>query len=129
MNVINDLKYTNDHEWLRIEGQSGIVGLTDYAQEHLGDIVYVELPEEGVEVAQGDSFGVVESVKTVSDLLAPVSGVVTEINSPVVEDPAIINQDPYDEGWLLKITYSNMKEIDSLLSAEQYQKYIQEEEE
>jgi glycine cleavage system H protein len=118
---MNDLKFTSTHEWLR-ENQDGVtVGITDHAQELLGDMVFVELPEVGDTVNAGDELGVVESVKAASDFYAPISGIVTAVNETVVENPAIVNTDPYSAGWLVKLKPSNLSEIESLLSFEQYQ--------
>lgn len=124
---MNDLKFTSTHEWLK-EGQNEVtIGITDHAQELLGDMVFVELPEIGDEVSAGEELGVVESVKAASDFYAPVSGVVTAVNVVVVENPALVNSEPYTSGWLVKIKPSHPDEIESLLSAEQYQNEITEE--
>ena len=124
---MNDLKFTSTHEWLK-EGQNEVtIGITDHAQELLGDMVFVELPEIGEEVSAGEELGVVESVKAASDFYAPVSGVVTAVNVVVVENPALVNTEPYTSGWLVKIKPSHPDEIESLLSAEQYQNEITEE--
>jgi glycine cleavage system H protein len=128
MNIPEELFYTNEHEWVRFEGDVVTVGLSFYAQDKLGDIVYVELPEEGEEVSRSDAFGVVESVKSVSDIYAPLSGKVVEVNSPLVESPEIINEDCYEEGWLLKIELSDASEKDELMDAAAYKDFIEEEE-
>jgi glycine cleavage system H protein len=124
MNIPNDLKYTKEHEWIRVEGNTGTVGLTDYAQGELGDIIYVDVTTIGNDVAQGDIFGTVEAVKTVSDMYSPVSGKIAEFNSAVNDNPASVNQDPYGAGWLVKIEISNMGDLDSLISPEDYKKLV-----
>lgn len=124
MLIPEDLKYTKEHEWIRVEGNIGIIGITDFAQSELGDIVFVDLKKDKTEVKQGEVFGTVEAVKTVSDLYAPVSGKIIEFN-PVLESSAdIINKDPYGEGWLVKIEISNPSELDNLLDAEAYKALI-----
>jgi len=127
MKVPKDLKYTKEHEWIRVEGNVGVIGITDFAQSQLSDIVYVELPEIGTEVKQMESFGTVEAVKAVSDLYSPVSGKVIEVNQKVKDDPSIINKDPYGDGWLIKVEISNPDELNNLLSPEEYEKLISEE--
>ncbi len=124
MKIPADLKYTKAHEWARIENDVAIVGITDYAQGELGDIVYVELPQMGDEVAINDTFGTIEAVKAVSDLYAPLSGEVIEVNSALEDTPEIINQDPYNDGWMIKIKIKNMKEVDELLDNSQYEAFI-----
>ncbi|MCE0721932.1 MULTISPECIES: glycine cleavage system protein GcvH [Legionella] len=124
---MNELKFTNTHEWLKEEQNGVTIGITDHAQQLLGDMVFVELPEIGDEVSAGEELGVVESVKAASDFYAPVSGVVTAINEVVVENPALVNSDPYAAGWLVKLKPSHPDEINSLLTAEQYQNEIAEE--
>lgn len=124
---MNELKFTNTHEWLRSDQEVVTIGITAHAQELLGDMVFIELPEIGDEVSAGEELGVVESVKAASDFYAPISGVVTAVNEIVVENPALVNSDPYASGWLVKIKPSHPEEIDSLLSAEQYQNEIAEE--
>lgn len=115
-----DLRYTKEHEWLKAEGGRGRIGITRYASEALGDIVYVELPAEGTVVSAGDSFGVLESVKAASDCYSPVSGKVVEVNRELAENPKIINEDPYGRGWLIVVEMSNPAEIEELLTAEEY---------
>ncbi len=127
MDFPEDLKYTKEHEWVRVEGESAVVGVTDYAQDSLGDVVYVELPDEGSAVAKDEPFGVVESVKAVSDLYAPVSGNVTEVNDTIVDSPEVINEDPYGDAWMIKIEFNNPADLDGLFSSDEYQKYIEEE--
>lgn len=126
MEFPNDLKYTAEHEWVRVEGKIATVGITDYAQDQLGDIVFIELPEEGEQVVGGESFGVVESTKSVSDLYAPVSGKVIECNDPLLESPETLNEDPYLEGWMIKIEMSDPKQLDQLLDANAYQAHLKE---
>jgi glycine cleavage system H protein len=126
MNIPGDLKYTKEHEWARIEGDLVTVGITDYAQQKLGDIVYVELPEIDSEVTATEPFGTIESVKAASDLYAPVSGKVVEIHEELMEDPKAINQDPYGEGWMIRVEWADP--LDQLLSAEEYANWVDEEE-
>jgi glycine cleavage system H protein len=123
-NVPADLKYTRDHEWTKKEGHHVRVGITAFAQEQLGDVVFVELPKPGAKVSQRRSFGVVESVKAVSDLFAPVSGTVTEVNGALPGAPETINQDPYGKGWMIVVEPSNAAEWDQLLTAAQYEELI-----
>ena len=126
MEVLKDLRYTREHEWLRVEGSRGVIGVTHFAQEQLGDVVFVEVPAVGTELTQENTFGVVESVKTVSDLYAPVSGKVAAANKDLEANPEQINQDPYGEGWIIEIELSNPGQIDDLLSAEEYEAFIKE---
>jgi glycine cleavage system H protein len=120
MQVPDDLKYTESHEWIRPEGEIGTVGITDFAQDSLGDIVFLELPKAAALFQQGETVGVVESVKTVSDILAPVSGEIVEVNSRLEANPDSVNKDPYGVGWLFKIRLANSEEITSLLSSSDY---------
>ena len=129
MEFPEDCKYTKQHEWVHVEGQVATVGITDFAQEQLGDVVYVELPAIGDKTSKEDTFGVVESVKAVSDIFAPVTGKVLEVNDDLPDNPAMLNEDPYGDGWLIKIEMSDPDEIDELLTAAEYQEYIAEEEE
>jgi glycine cleavage system H protein len=124
MNVPSELKYTKDHEWIRIEGDEAVIGITDFAQSELGDIVFVEVETEGEEVDVEDVFGSVEAVKTVSDLFMPLSGEVIEFNAELEDAPEKVNEDPYNEGWMIKIKFSDASQIDSLLSAEEYSDLI-----
>jgi glycine cleavage system H protein len=124
--VPEDYYYTKDHEWAQVDENIVTVGITEFAQNSLGEIVYVELPEEGQKVTQGESFGVVESVKAVSDLLAPVSGTVIEINQSLSEDPAVLNDDPINDGWLIRIEMDTEKELAILMRAPDYKKLIAE---
>ena len=123
---MNDLKFTTTHEWVRSEQGLVTIGITDHAQQLLGDMVFVELPAIGEVFSSGDELGVVESVKAASDFYAPVSGVVTAINDAVVSDPSIVNNDPYDAGWLIQFKPSHINELDDLLSADQYKEEIAE---
>ena len=119
-----NLKYTPTHEWLRIEGDLAVVGITDFAVEQLSDIVFIDLPQAGQAVAKGDRFGEVESTKTVSDLMAPISGTVTEVNSQLTDHPEILNQSPFEKGWILKVRMNDPGEASSLLGAAAYQAQI-----
>jgi glycine cleavage system H protein len=121
-----DRKYTKEHEWIQMSGTTAAIGITDHAQESLGDIVFVELPKVGAEVAAGKAFGTVESVKAVSDLYAPASGAVTEVNENLATSPEAVNKDAHGS-WMLKMTLKNPKELDSLLSAADYEKFVAEE--
>ena len=124
MNIPEHLKYSNDHEWVAVDGDIATVGITDYAQGELGDLVFVELPDVDSEVTQGDSFGTVEAVKAVSDLFAPISGTVTEIHEALADDPEVVNKDPYGDGWMIKIKMSSADELDALLDAEGYKELV-----
>jgi len=121
-----DFYYTKDHEWAQVDENIVTVGITEFAQEQLGEVVYVELPEEGAKVNQGESFGVVESVKAASDLYSPVSGTVIEVNSGLLEDPSPLNDDPMNEGWLIRIEMDSEKELANLLRVADYKKLISE---
>jgi glycine cleavage system H protein len=123
-NVPEGLFYSKDHEWLRVEGETGTVGITDHAQNSLGDVVYVELPKAGETFAAHDTFGSVESVKAVSELFLPVAGEVTEVNESLSDEPEKVNTDPYGDGWMLRVRLSNRGEVDSLLNAAEYEDYI-----
>lgn len=123
---MNEIKFTNTHEWLKEDQNEVTVGITDHAQQLLGDMVFVELPEIGDKVSAGEELGVVESVKAASDFYAPISGVVTAVNDVVIENPALVNSDPYAAGWLVKLKPSHPEEINTLLTAEQYQNEIAE---
>lgn len=124
MNIPVNLKYTEDHEWLRIEGEEAFVGVTDFAQGELGDVVFIEIETEGEELSKGEIFGTIEAVKTVSDLFMPVGGEIIEANEGLNDKPELVNKDPYGEGWMIKIKITDLKEIDSLLSPENYKKMI-----
>jgi glycine cleavage system H protein len=119
-----DLRYTQEHEWARLEGQRARVGITHYAQDQLGDVVFVELPKVGAKVTQMQSFGVVESVKAVSDLFAPLSGVVAEVNEELTREPERVNRDPYGTGWLVVIELANAAEAEKLMTAQQYEEFL-----
>ena len=124
MNIPSDLKYTKDHEWVKVEGDVAIVGITEFAQGELGDIVYVEVETEGESFDQEEVFGTIEAVKTVSDLFMPVSGEITSFNEALEQDPETVNKDPYGEGWLIKINMSDASQVEGLLNADQYQELI-----
>jgi glycine cleavage system H protein len=119
-----DLKYTKEHEWLRLAGETGTIGITDYAQDQLGDIVFVDLPAPGTTVDYMQKFGEIESVKAVSELFSPVSGEVIEANAALADNPQLVNESPYDEGWMLRIRLSNIGELEQLLSGEQYDDFL-----
>jgi glycine cleavage system H protein len=127
MNIPSDLKYSREHEWIRVEGNLATIGITDYAQEELGDIVNVELPDEGDEIHKDEAFGAVESVKASSEVFSPVSGKIVEVNEPLMDAPEMINEDPYDEGWMVKVELSDSSELDELMDAAAYEQYIKEE--
>ncbi|GAB1372724.1 glycine cleavage system protein GcvH [Candidatus Kapaibacterium sp.] len=120
MNFPENLKYTEDHEWIRVEGNIGIIGVSDHAQGELGDIVYIDIPDHEASLAQGDTFGTIEAVKTVADLLSPVSGKIIEVNSGLNDAPETVNKDPYGDGWIVKIELANPSELDSLMDAATY---------
>jgi glycine cleavage system H protein len=128
-NVPEGLYYSKDHEWLRVEGETGTVGITDHAQHSLGDVVFVELPKAGETFEAHATFGSVESVKAVSELFLPVAGEVTEVNESLNDEPEKVNNDPYGDGWMLRVRLSNRGEVDSLLSAAEYEDYIRSESE
>jgi len=115
-----DRRYTTEHEWIKTEGDTYVIGITAFAQDQLGDIVYVELPKVGDRVQAGDAFGVIESVKTASDLYAPISGEVIEVNSELVDQPQAVNADPYESGWMIKIKAEDSRQVEQLLTADQY---------
>ncbi|KAJ8758659.1 hypothetical protein K2173_000380 [Erythroxylum novogranatense] len=125
--VLKDLKYADTHEWVKVDGNSATVGVTDHAQNHLGDVVYVELPEVGADVKQGDSFGAVESVKATSDVMSPVSGTVVEINEQLNESPGLVNSSPYEKGWIIKVDISDAGELKNLKDSDEYSKFCEEE--
>ena len=127
-NVPEDLHYSKDHEWVRVEGDEAIIGITDYAQNSLGDVVYVELPKAGEPFAAHESFGSVESVKAVSEIFTPVSGEVAEANESLNDEPEKVNKDPYGEGWMIKMKMSAPGEVDSLLTAAEYEDFTKAEE-
>ena len=124
MNTPNNLKYTKDHEWVKIDGDVATVGITDYAQDQLGDIVFVDIQTQGETLAKEEIFGAIEAVKTVADAFMPLTGGIIEVNADLEASPESVNQDPYGAGWMIKIKYQDSGELDSLLSAEQYQDII-----
>lgn len=125
MNIPADLKYTQDHEWIRVEGDFAVVGITDFAQGELGDVVFVEIETEGEELDKGETFGTVEAVKTVSDLFMPVGGEIIEFNETLADEPELVNKDAFGEGWMIKIKMNDASEVDELMSADEYQKMIE----
>ena len=127
MNVPDDLLYTEEHEWIQIEEDSATIGITDYAQQELGDVVYVELPEEGLELETGQAFGSVESVKAVSEIFAPLSGTVAESNTTLDDSPETVNEDPYGDGWMIRLEVADSAEVGELMSASDYRTYLEEE--
>jgi glycine cleavage system H protein len=129
MEFPEDVKYSKEHEWVLVEGNVATVGITDYAQEQLGDIVFVELPAVGDKVSKEDAFGVVESVKAVNDIFAPVSGKVLEVNDDLPDNPEIINEDPYGDGWMIKIEMNDPEDLEDLMNAAEYEEYVAEEKE
>ncbi len=126
MNFPTNVKYTSEHEWIRMEGEEAYVGITDYAQDQLGDIVFVDVTAEGETLEQGEVFGTIEVVKTVSDLFLPVGGEVLEINPALEENPELVNKDPYGEGWLIRIRPTDLSQLDGLMDAEAYKQIINE---
>ena len=125
MNIPADLKYTKDHEWVKVEGDTATVGITDFAQGELGDVVFVEIETEGETLDIEETFGTIEAVKTVSDMFMPISGEIVEANPNLEDAPETVNQDPYGDGWMIKIKFSKADEINSLMSAEDYKKQIE----
>jgi glycine cleavage system H protein len=123
-----DLKYTNEHEWVRIDGDVAIIGITSFAADQLGDVVAVELPEEGDKVTKGEVFGSVESVKAVADLFAPVSGTVARVNTPLNDSPEYVNEDPFDEGWMIEVEMSDPEEAEELMDMATYADFVAEQE-
>ncbi len=128
MDFPEDLKYTREHEWARPKGAGFVVGITDFAQQQLGDVVYVELPAVGDPVKKGEPFGVVESTKAVSELFAPLTGKVIEVNAPLSDAPETVNDDPYEEGWMIVIAPADPKELDALMDAKAYRAFVEEQE-
>jgi glycine cleavage system H protein len=127
--IPGDLRYTKEHEWVRVEGGEAVIGITDFAQASLGDIVFIDLPQKGDPVSQHDTFGSVEAVKAVSDLYSPVSGEVVEVNSAIQDDPAVVNGSPYGDGWMIRAKMSDPKELEALLDAGAYERHVAELEE
>ena len=124
MNVPGNLKYSSEHEWVKVDGDSAYIGITDFAQSELGDIIFVEFPEIGDKLSMGDIFGTVEAVKTVADLFAPISGEIIEINDVLEKSPEAINTDAYNDGWIIKIRIGNTEELDSLLDPQNYKELL-----
>ena len=127
MELPSGLKYSREHEWVRVEENTALIGITDFAQAELGDVVYVELPEVGSELEANNTFGVVESVKAVSDLFAPITGVVTEVNTTLEDQPELVNSDPYEDGWMIRVEMKDESELNDLLEADSYRAYTEEE--
>ena len=125
MNTPNDIKYTKEHEWVSLDGETATIGITDYAQSQLGDIVFVEFPDINSEIIQNETFGVIEAVKTVADLFAPVSGEIIEVNSSLEHSPNFINSDPYGSGWIIKVKINDSNEYNGLMSSDVYEEHIQ----
>jgi len=125
MNIPENLYYTNDHEWIKVEGNTGIVGITDFAQHQLGDIVYVDVATLGETLAEGDTFGTIEAVKTVSDMFMPVDSEVIEFNDALNNEPELINKDPYNAGWIVKVTIADTTKLSALLTAAQYKALVE----
>jgi glycine cleavage system H protein len=129
MEFPDGLKYSKEHEWVLVESKTATIGITEYAQEELGDIVYVELPDVGEKVVKDDPFGAVESVKAVSDVYAPVGGTVLEVNDTLPDSPETINEDPYGDGWMIKVEMSDMDDLKDLMSADEYAEYVEQQKE
>jgi len=127
MKVLKGLFYTSEHEWVKVEGEKAYIGITDYAQKALGDIVFVELPEVDTEFAAGDAFGVIESVKAASDAYIPIDGTIVEINEAIVDEPGLVNEKPY-ENWMICVNYADKEQIEALMSADEYKEFCSEEE-
>lgn len=125
MALPNDLKYSEDHEWVKVDGNTVTIGITDFAQGELGDVVFVELPEEGDDLTQGESFGSVESVKTVSELYAPLNGKIVEVNEELEDSPELVNESPYEEAWMVKVELEDTSQLDNLLDADGYKAVIE----
>ncbi len=124
MSIPTEIKYTKEHEWISLDGEVAMIGITDHAQSQLGDIVFVELPDVDSEINQNDTFGVIEAVKTVADLFAPVKGLIIELNSSLEDSPDLINSDPYGAGWIIKVKVSNSNQYDDLMSSDEYEEFI-----
>jgi len=125
MDFPEDLKYTREHEWVAVDGSVATIGITDHAQAQLGDVVFVELPSVGDRVEKADAFGVVESTKAVSDVYAPLSGEVAEVNDDLPDNPELLNEDPYGDGWMVKVTIGDKADLDDLMTADEYRKFIE----
>jgi len=124
MSIPTEIKYTKEHEWISLNGEVAMIGITDHAQSQLGDIVFVELPNVDSEINQNDTFGVIEAVKTVADLFAPVKGLIIELNSSLEDSPDLINSDPYGAGWIIKVKVSDSNQYDDLMSSDEYEEFI-----
>jgi glycine cleavage system H protein len=124
MSIPTEIKYTKEHEWISLDGEVAMIGITDHAQSQLGDIVFVELPDVDSEINQNDTFGVIEAVKTVADLFAPVKGLIIELNSSLEDSPDLINSDPYGAGWIIKVKVSDSNQYDDLMSSDEYEEFI-----
>ena len=124
MNFPENVKYSTDHEWVKVEGNEAFIGITDFAQEELGDIVFIDITTEGETVEKGEVFGSVEAVKTVSDLMMPVTGEVLEVNEELEDAPELVNKEPFEGGWIIKISLQNTEEVDALMSAAEYKEFI-----
>ncbi len=124
MNFPDNLKYVEEHQWVRVEGNVGTIGLTDHAQSELGDIVYIDIPDESAELSSGDSFGTIEAVKTVADLFSPLSGKIIEVNTGLNDNPEVVNTDPYADGWIVKIEFTDAGELDKLIGVDAYKELI-----
>jgi len=129
MEIPKELRYSEEHEWAAVDENIATIGITDYAQEQLGDVVYIELPETGTEVTKGDKFGVVESVKAVSDIYSPVTGTVVTVNTGLPNTPETVNEEPYGDGWMIRVEMSDLEELNDLMTAAEYEKFIKEAEE
>jgi glycine cleavage system H protein len=127
MAIPKDLKYSREHEWVRVEGDTAVIGISDHAQEALGEIVYLELPAKGEKIDREEAFGVVESTKAVSDIYAPITGSIVEVNSELIKEPQRINSDPYEDGWLVKVKIEDKKDLEQLMSAKEYAEFLEEE--
>ncbi len=125
MNIPENLYYTNDHEWIKVDGETGIVGVTDFAQHQLGDIVFVDVNTVGENIAEGETFGTIEAVKTVSDMMMPLDAEVLEFNDTLNDQPELINKDPYGEGWIVKVKIADLSQLSNLLNAENYKKLVE----
>ncbi len=123
----SELKYDKEHEWVRVDGDTAVIGITDFAQDQLGEVVYVDLPAEGDEVASGDTFGEIESVKSVSELFSPVTGEVVKVNEDLDDAPETVNEDPYGDGWMIEVRMADPTEVDEMLTAEEYESFVSEE--
>ena len=129
MEIPKELRYSEEHEWAAVDENIATIGITDYAQEQLGDVVYIELPETGTQVTKGDKFGVVESVKAVSDIYSPVTGTVVTVNTGLPNTPEMVNEEPYGDGWMIRVEMSDPEELNDLMTAAEYEKFIEEAEE